>query len=130
MIMDPDKVEKYLRDSIPQRPHPTPYSEWVSVRLDVVEGALAVLSRKPAEDERALAAGLIGQALIEVDSIHEAKPMGLAPTYYNDLHRPRDKRPFTLKDAKPRAKLAARYLREAWELIDPSIQAKKPGELQ
>lgn len=125
MIMDPDKVQKYLRDAIPQGPHPEPHNEWVDVRLDVVEGALAILAVKPTEDDRTAAAALIGQALLEIDSIHEAAPMGLTPTYYNDLHRPRDKRPFTLKDAKPRAKVAARMLREAWELIDPSLHSQR-----
>lgn len=41
--MDTEKIIKYLRDAIPQGEHPAPYSEWVSVRLDVVQEAVDAL---------------------------------------------------------------------------------------
>jgi hypothetical protein len=41
--MDTEKIIKYLRDAIPQGEHPAPHSEWISVRLDVVQEAIDML---------------------------------------------------------------------------------------
>lgn len=38
--MNTEKITKYLSDAIPKGEHPAPHSEWISVRLDVVEAAI------------------------------------------------------------------------------------------
>ena len=73
-----------------------------------------------AEDRLRTAAALVSQALIDVEQIRDRPPQGLYPTYRNELERHRDKRPFNMKDARYRATVAARMLREAWEILDPS----------
>ncbi len=37
---NPERLLKYLADSIPIGPHPNPHAEWVRVRLDVVQEAI------------------------------------------------------------------------------------------
>lgn len=37
---DPARLLKYLADAIPLGPHPEPYAEWISVRLDVVQKSI------------------------------------------------------------------------------------------
>lgn len=75
------------------------------------------------EAERLYAASLlVSQALRDVEEIRDRPPQGLYPTYRNDLERSRDRRPFNMKDARYRAASASRLLREAWELLDPSLK--------
>lgn len=38
--MNTDKLVKYLSDAIPKGSHPNPHSEWISVRLDVVQNCI------------------------------------------------------------------------------------------
>ena len=38
--MDEKKILKYLGDAIPKGAHPEPHTEWVRVRLDVVQEAI------------------------------------------------------------------------------------------
>lgn len=38
--MNEKKIIKYLGDAIPKGPHPKPHTEWIQVRLDVVQGAI------------------------------------------------------------------------------------------
>ena len=74
---------------------------------------------------------LIGECVTEVEAIANAKPqryaddpevVGYGPG--SNCDRPHGaRRAFTLKDAKPRARAAARRLREAWEMVDPSLAA-------
>ncbi len=87
------------------------------------EGYLAPRSAtlEEAEDRCVEAAALVAQAIQLVDSIREAAPQGLYPSYRNLLDRPRDKRPYNMKDAKREAANAARLLREAWDILDPSL---------
>jgi hypothetical protein len=72
------------------------------------------------EDRLTAAALLVSQALGEVDAIHEAKPVGYADFGTNFRRAHNDRHPFTMRDAKPRARVAARLMREAWQLLDPS----------
>jgi hypothetical protein len=44
--MDQQQTVKYLRDAIPQGPHPEPHAEWIQVRLDVVQGAIDTIEWK------------------------------------------------------------------------------------
>lgn len=37
---DASGLRKALADAIPKGPHPNPHAEWVTVRLDVVTGAI------------------------------------------------------------------------------------------
>ena len=74
------------------------------------------------------ASGLVGQAVADVEAIAIAAPQTYAddPRYTEgsraNFERPHNaRRAFTLKDAKPLARCAARQLREAWELLDPPI---------
>ena len=43
--MNKERTLKYLRESIPQGEHPTPHAEFISVRLDAVQNAIAHLER-------------------------------------------------------------------------------------
>lgn len=65
------------------------------------------------------AALLVEQAIGEVDDIFDARPQTYADP---DEHSFNARRKMTMKDAKPKAKRAANYLRQAWELLDPSIK--------
>lgn len=69
------------------------------------------------------AAALVSQALIDVDHIRDAKPVRYAPTYENEFRGSYERRPYTLKDAKPNAAHAARLLRQAWEILDSPQEA-------
>lgn len=53
---DPARLLKYLADAIPLGPHPNPHSEWVSVRLDVVQTSIDHIEwLKKGNEERRLA---------------------------------------------------------------------------
>lgn len=47
--MNKDKVVQYLQDAIPAGPHERPEAEWIAVRLDVVQRAIALLGPKGVE---------------------------------------------------------------------------------
>lgn len=64
---------------------------------------------------------LITAALGEVEEIADAKPMEYADRDCNFTRPYNAKRPFSLKDAKSRARCAAKYLREAWDLCAPPV---------
>lgn len=49
--MNLNKTIQYLKDAIPQGPHPTPHAEWIGVRLDVVQAAIHRLSIKEKKDK-------------------------------------------------------------------------------
>jgi hypothetical protein len=49
MQMNKDKVVQYLQDAIPLGPHERPEAEWIPVRLDVVQRAIALLGPKGVE---------------------------------------------------------------------------------
>lgn len=81
------------------------------------------------EDARRHAAQLVAQAIPEVEAIAAAAPQVYADDprytegYRANFDRPHNaRRPFTMKDAKPLARVAARHLREAWELLDPTLR--------
>jgi hypothetical protein len=76
-----------------------------------------VLEAKRLQQEAAL---LVSQAVYEVDTIVTANPVGYSDFGTNPRRNHNDKRSFTMKDAKHRAKHAAKLLREAWEMLDPS----------
>jgi hypothetical protein len=54
---DASELRKALADSIPKGPHPNPHAEWVTVRLDVVTGAIDHLEwlEKGCEEWRVMA---------------------------------------------------------------------------
>jgi len=70
-------------------------------------------------DKERDAALLIEQALIEIDAIEAAKPVSYADDSEREYWL---RRKLTMKDAKPKAKRAAMLLRQAWEILDPSIK--------
>lgn len=65
------------------------------------------------------AALLVEQAIGEVDDIFDARPQTYADP---DEHSFNARRKMTMKDAKPKAKRAANYLRQAWDILDPRIK--------
>lgn len=67
------------------------------------------------------AAMLVSQAVGEVDSIVTANPVGYSDFGRNPRRNHNDKHAFTLREAKQRASYAAKLLREAWEMLDPSM---------
>lgn len=79
------------------------------------------------DDVKRQAADLVGQAVWEIDQIVDARNQSYADAEaYSPKHAWHEKRKFTLKDAKPKAKRAADILRDAWELLDP----RQPGITQ
>lgn len=77
-----------------------------------------VVAAKNLQQEAAL---LVSQAVGEVDSIVSAKPVGYSDFGSNPHRHHNDKRAFTLREAKQHASYAAKLLREAWEMLDPSM---------
>lgn len=78
------------------------------------------------------ASSLVGQAIGDVEAIAAAAPQTYADDprytegYRANFERPHNaRRAFTLKDAKPLARTAARYLRQAWEVLDPPLEPFK-----
>lgn len=72
------------------------------------------------DDERLDLMRLVTQALEHVEAIAQAAPQMRADVHKRDIRRKDDAyRPYTLKDAKPRARAAVKLLREAWDMVDP-----------
>lgn len=71
---------------------------------------------------------LVAQAISEIDHIVDTNFTGYSDFGVNLSRNLNDKRKFTLKDAKRNAKYAAKLLREAWEILDPS--ASRPIHIQ
>lgn len=65
------------------------------------------------------AAFLVSQALGEIDDIVAEQAQQYADLETNVRRGSFERRKFTLKDAKPKAKRAADLLRRAWEILDP-----------
>lgn len=85
-------------------------------------------AREALDDAVYQAGRRVAEAITNVEAIVVA-----APEVYSDdpkwggpvqnFDRPSNaRRKFTLKDAKPRARYATRVLREAWEVLDPSLK--------
>jgi hypothetical protein len=74
------------------------------------------------DDERLTLLRLVCEALEHVEAIAQAAPVTRADNHKRD-HKARADyfRPYTLKDAKPRARAAQTKLREAWDMIDPPL---------
>jgi hypothetical protein len=66
---------------------------------------------------------LVAQAIGEIDVIVDTNFTGYADFGDNPRRNHTDKRPFTLKDARPHARYAAKLLREAWEMLDPCMSS-------
>lgn len=64
---------------------------------------------------------LVAQAVGEIDRIVDTNFTGYSDIPSNPRRNHSDRRPFTLKDARPHAAYAARLLREAWEMLDPMM---------
>lgn len=65
---------------------------------------------------------LVTQALEHVEAIAHAAPVIRADVHNRTIKAKADAyRPYTLKDAKPRARAAASILRKAWDMVDPPL---------
>jgi hypothetical protein len=69
---------------------------------------------------------LVSQSIGEIDSITQARPVAYSDFGANPRRNHNDKHPFTLREAKQHASYAAKLLREAWEMLDPSM-SKPPS---
>jgi hypothetical protein len=85
-------------------------------------------AREALDDAVRGAADLVAQSIPEVEAIAVAAPQmyaddpRIAEGYRANFERPHNAtRAFTLKDARPLARHSARMLRQAWELLDPSL---------
>ena len=67
------------------------------------------------------AAPLVSQAVGEVDSNVAANPVGYSDFGVNPRRNHNEKHAFTMREAKQRARYAAKLLREAWEMLDPRM---------
>jgi len=84
------------------------------------------IAKDALETSLAAAAALVSQSIISVEAIANAKPVFRADLHIRNTYKtPADlQRPYSLKDAKPDARLAAKMLREAWDLVDPASKPK------
>lgn len=64
------------------------------------------------------------EAIGYVDRIAAAEPVGYADFPANPRRNHNDARKYTLKDAKQEARQAAKHLRTAWDLLDPTISSR------
>lgn len=85
-------------------------------------------AREALDDAINQASSLVGQAVSDVEAIEKAAPQVYADDprytegYRANFERPHNaRRPFTLKDARPLARVSARYLREAWTILEPPL---------
>jgi hypothetical protein len=87
------------------------------------QGGRELVAREDVENLLAAAALLVTQALQDVEAIQDAKSVERADLHIRNVYKcPEDmRRPFTLKDAKPRARCAARLLRQAWDVLEPTL---------
>lgn len=88
-------------------------------------------AREALEDAIQKASCLVAQAIPDIEAIDIAAPQTYAddPRFTegcraNFTRPPNARRAFTLRDARPLARCAARYLREAWDLLDPPLYDK------
>lgn len=74
------------------------------------------------DDERLELMQLITQALEHVENIAQAAPIMRADIHKRTIKKKDDGfRPYTLKDAKSPARIAALRLRAAWDIVDPPL---------
>lgn len=74
------------------------------------------------DDERLELMQLITQALEHVENIAQAAPVMRADVHKRTIKKKDDAyRPYTLKDAKSPARIAALRLRAAWDIVDPPL---------
>ncbi len=112
------KTIKYLEDAIPQGAHPSPHTEWIQVRLDVVQSAIAQLAAaKDAEQHLTEALGLVDDIRSRQQTDVTYETMQRAGFNRKTSWR----RKYTLADARKDAETAATRLRRAWEYLDPPI---------
>lgn len=107
--------------------HPT-LDGLVHADPDVYQAGRELVSREDVEDLLSRVTMLLTEALMDVENIANAEPLKHAdhPTLnegcranFNRGHH--EKRAYTLKDAKPRARVAAAKLRQVWDLVDPPM---------
>lgn len=76
------------------------------------------------DDERIDLMNMVTQALEHVEAIAQAAPVMRADVHNRTIKKKDDAfRPYTLKDAKPRARAAALLIRKAWDMIDPPLSS-------
>lgn len=74
------------------------------------------------DDERLTLMGLITDAMTLCEKVAQAAPVERADLHKRTIKAKDDAyRAYTLKDARPHARIAAMRLREAWDIVDPPL---------
>ncbi len=110
--------------------HPT-LDRLVHTDEHVYQSGRELVLREDIDDLLAQVTLMLTEALRDVENIANAEPLkhadhptlneGCRANFERGHH---EKRAYTLKDAKPRARVAAAKLREVWDLVDPPM---RPG---
>lgn len=114
--------------SLPTKAYMHSEASIVSCEHWVYKNPRELVFREDVEDLLAKASELVAQVLIDVEDIANANPKRHADHWKivegcraNFERGNFETRPYTLKDAKPRARCAVSKLRELWALIDPPL---------